>query len=57
MTAWAAARREILKRACAEADPCEHGQHCMCIEDGGIPSRRKGLILVTVRCCRCRKTA
>jgi hypothetical protein len=30
-------------------NPCDH---CLCIEDG-IGSRRKGLILVTLRCCRC----
>jgi hypothetical protein len=30
-------------------NPCDH---CLCIEDG-IPSRRRGLILVTLRCCRC----
>lgn len=27
-------------------------EHCLCIEEG-IPSRRRGLILVTLRCCRC----
>jgi hypothetical protein len=31
-------------------------EHCMCIEEG-IPSRSKGLILVTRRCCRCQKIA
>jgi hypothetical protein len=45
-------RQNARRRALTSWGPTPCLDHCLCIEDG-IRSRRRGLILVTLRCCRC----